>query len=152
MFSSKIISENLLCARSELTELSKIRDFVRSQAENFGFNDDDVNKIILAVDEACTNLIKYAYKFDNSKEFCVLVETDFNIFTINIHDSGAPFNPLDVMQPDMTDYMKKFKRGGLGIHIMRTVMDEIVYCPSSESCPKNILKLKKYLHSYQPTH
>jgi len=142
---------NSICTPGDYSELSKIRDFVTVQAKKFGFPDDDVLKIALAVDEACTNLIEHAFKFDKAKELCVNIESDTNQFIVNIIDNGSPFNPLEVIQPDMKEYLSKYSQGGLGIFIMRSVMDEISYSPSTINSTDtqqhlNILKLKKILH------
>lgn len=136
---------NNLCTSSDLTELSRIRDFVLEKATGFGFRDADAQRIALAVDEACTNLIKHAYREDNNRKICVKIDAKSNEFNVYVLDDGAPFNPTDVDAPDMKEYFEKFKRGGLGIHIMRQVMDNIAYTPSDAKNPRNTLKLTKIL-------
>jgi serine/threonine-protein kinase RsbW len=59
--SNKILSEKL-SVNSNTDNLSHIREFTRTSAEKAGFSEDTIGKIILAVDEACTNIIKHAYK------------------------------------------------------------------------------------------
>jgi serine/threonine-protein kinase RsbW len=140
------ISNNKVCATSDFTELHRIRQFVMDSAGRVGFSDDEASKIGLAVDEACTNIIKHSFKFDKSKKFCVQVETSTDFFIVNISDNGAPFDPLTVPDVDMKDYISNFKRGGLGIHIIRNVMDEVDYTPSAGSNSMNLLTLKKSLH------
>lgn len=138
-------NENSICAVGDFKELFRIRDFVYTKAIKYGFEDEEAQKICLAVDEACSNLIRYAFRFDSSKEICIQVEFADNYFTVDIMDEGAPFDPLTVNTPDMNEYFRKFRKGGLGIQIMRKVMDEIYYSPSTSSNPRNILKLKKAL-------
>ena len=128
-------------------ELDDIRAFVKDNAELFGFNEDDSYKISLAVDEACTNLIRYSFKLEPSHKIKIEISENRNEFIINIKDNGNSFNPLDVPAPDMEEYLQKFKRGGLGIHIMRSVMDEISYFPSKQNGRQNVLKLVKMLNS-----
>ena len=140
------IEENKYCAINDPADLNKIRSFIEIKAKNFGFSEDDVNKIILAVDEACTNLIRHSFKQDKNKEFCVYVETDFNKFIINIQDNGTTFNPLEVPIKNMKEHLQTFQRGGLGVFIMRTVMDDIIYSPSNDKQPLNNLKLVKHLN------
>lgn len=134
-----------ICASGDFTELEKIRDFVAAEASSFGFSGEDSQRIALAVDEACTNLINHAFKRDSNRKICIEIEPAKNQFIVNILDDGIPFNPLEVPQPDMQEYFKSYKRGGLGIQIMRLVMDEISYIPQSDSIKKNVLKLKKVL-------
>ncbi len=137
---------NVLKAVSDTSELERVRVFVANKAEKFGFNSGESQKIALAVDEACSNLIKHSYKLDKSKTFCVEVETEINKFTVKIFDNGESFNPLDISSPDMNEYFNSFRKGGLGIHIMKLVMDNISYLPSNEKNPYNILQLTKELH------
>jgi serine/threonine-protein kinase RsbW len=138
--------DNKICAVTNHSELERIRDFIKSNAQSFGFDEMDSNKIALAVDEACTNLINHAFKLSPDHEICIQVDTQIKDFIITISDDAESFNPLEKNQPDMVEYFHKYKKGGLGIHIMRLVMDEIQYLPSSSINPKNILKLKKQLH------
>lgn len=135
-----------VCATSDFTELYRIREFVMKRAEEFGFSDYDASQIGLAVDEACTNIIKHSFKTDKSKQFCVQIETNANFFIVEISDDGKPFDPLSVPEVNMKEYIKNYKRGGLGIHIIRNVMDEVEYSPSKGPNSMNTLKLKKYLH------
>ena len=139
------IYNNHLCVLSDLSELLHIREFVRQKAEDFGFGEEEAYKISLAVDEACSNLIRYAYNFAKDKEICINIESNENQFIVNILDTGEPFNPLVIPETDMKEYFEKFKRGGLGIQIMRKVMDEIAYTPSHGGDTFNSLRLKKNL-------
>mgnify|MGYP000905311068 CR=1 FL=1 len=134
-----------ICISSDFAELIKIRDFISDKANNFGFSDDQINKIVMAVDEACTNLIKHSNKFDKAKNICIQVETDNKLFIVNILDDGIPFNPINYPSPDINDYLQKPKSGGLGIFIIKRVMDNISYIPSNKKTPHNILRLTKYL-------
>ncbi len=145
MYSRNDTYSNLICAPGKYSELRKVRKFVSTKAELFGFGADEANQIALAVDEACTNLIQHAYHLDKSKQFCVEVETSGRRFVVKILDDGEPFNPLDVNSPNMKKYLKEFRKGGLGIHLMKLVMDDIKYSPSSKSRPQNVLKLIKLL-------
>ncbi len=134
-----------ICINSDFAELSKIRNYVLSKAAGFGFSDDQANKIAMAVDEACTNLIKHSNKFDPSKTICVHIETDQKHFIVNILDDGKPFNPNDFPSPNLDDYLQKPKRGGLGIFIIKKVMDNISYLPSGKGSQRNVLRLTKQL-------
>lgn len=134
------------CTLSNSSELEKIRNFIIGCASNFGFDTRESYNIALAVDEACSNLIKYAFKMDSSKEIQVRIEPSKDkMFVVSISDDAVPFDPLQISSPDMTEYFKKYIKGGLGIHIMKLFMDEISYKPKSDSKSKNVLMLKKQL-------
>ncbi len=150
MFDSSKDSEKCLCTISSSSELEKVRNFVSNGATKFGFGMKESYNISLAVDEACSNLIKYAVTYGGVREIQVrLISSEENIFIVAISDDTKPFNPLPIESPDMAEYFKKLKKGGLGIHIMKLVMDEIEYIPKSQSQDRNILILKKYLTPQQ---
>ncbi len=138
-------NNNFICINADSAELERIRKFVLNFAEKFGFDDITANKIALAVDEVCTNLIKHSYKYDSSREICLQISTDNNQFSVLILDDGASFNPSSEISLDMRDYLANFRRGGLGLHIINLVMDKIQYIPRSDDFPKNRLILTKYI-------
>ena len=82
-----------------------VREFVSASARKFGFSDEEVSKIALAVDEACTNVIKHAYKFDPTKVITVTIRPRGRTFEVSIRDTGRQFNPSDVLAPDMKEYL-----------------------------------------------
>ena len=141
---NKILNkENYICACADFSELVKIRDFVINKALGAGFNEGDANKIALAVDEACTNLMKHSFNLDKTREFCVKIELSTYKFIIKILAQGLPFNPLQVSSLNMKEYFKNYKKGGLGIQIIRSIMDEISYLPSDVESKENVLILTK---------
>ncbi len=127
--------------------LESIRDFVRRYAVQWGFSEEQAGLIALATDEACSNIIRHTYKNDCSKNVSLAIQVKNGQFNILIADSGAEFNPLSVPSPDMEQYFKMFRSGGLGIYIMRKVMDAISYTAASASTMRNTLILSKKLPS-----
>lgn len=113
--------------RSITTALSDVRGFVNERASRFGFGDKEVSEITLAVDEACTNVIKHAYKGNPETKFEVRILASGTEFEIVVRDWGASFKPEEVPVPDVRDRMKKHKAGGLGIFLMRKLMDSVEY-------------------------
>ncbi len=135
--------ENKICVKSRLPELSKIRDFIAKKASESGFAEREAYEIALAVDEACSNLIRHAYRFDENKEICVAADTDSARFTIDILDESKPFDPSKTPEIDMEQYFKQYRKGGLGIHIMHKVMDAVEYIPKTDTDKPNVLRLSK---------
>lgn len=129
----------------DFINLENIRNFIINQANKLGFSNDESEKIALAVDEACTNLIRYSFNFDSKQTIKISVDVEGQFFIVNIKDNGNTFNPLDVPQPNMKEYLKNYKKGGLGIYLIRSIMDEIDYMPSNQNNPQNTLVLKKRL-------
>jgi serine/threonine-protein kinase RsbW len=114
---------------SDTANLEIIRDFVSGIARNIGFNAEDINRIELAVDEASTNVIRHAYKGKNENRKLILinVSTYRDRIEINVIDKGKGFNPKKIKSPDMDTYLKKMKRGGLGVFLIKTLMDKVDY-------------------------
>ena len=128
---------------SQTDRLKEIRDFVAHAAHQFGFGEDDVNKIVLAVDEACTNIIEHAYGYGKNHKIKLSILAKEKVFEITITDQGRAFDPLSVPQPNMKEYLSHFKRGGLGMYLMKTVMDKVEY--DFKPGPVNRVRLTKYL-------
>lgn len=120
--------EYKLLIPSQTDNLELIRSFVGSVAEKVGFGDEDVGKIELACDEACTNVIKHAYGGEHAdKALDILIKIDYQKFTIIVTDHGKGFNPNQVEMPDLKEYLAELRVGGLGIYLMKTLMDEVDY-------------------------
>ncbi len=134
----------VLCAIGDFSELERIRNFIKGNAMEFGFDTKTAEQLSLAVDEACSNLICHSYNFDKSKKICIKTSSNDKEFVINIFDEGKPFNPIQMPQPDMNEYFSKPKRGGLGIHIIKLLLDEISYSEATNEQKCNSLCLKKY--------
>lgn len=128
---------------SRTERLIAVRDFVSEAAREFGFADEDVNKIALAVDEACTNVIKHAYRFAPDRDIAVTVRPHNTAFEVAIRDTGVGFDPSDVHAPDMKDYFSHFRKGGLGVYLMKRLMDKVEY--EIDPGKRNEVRLTKYL-------
>jgi len=130
---------------SRTDRLIDAREFVTVAARELGFSDNDVGKIALAVDEACTNIIKHAYKFDSRKTLTITIKPGHKKIEILISDSGKHFNPNKLPTPDMEEYLRHYRKGGLGVYLMKKLMDEVEYhlLPGE----RNEVRLVKYLHS-----
>lgn len=134
---------DILHIESRTERLIAVRDFVSAAAREFGFADEEISKIALAVDEACTNVIKHAYEFDSGKEITVTVKRGNGAFEVAISDTGKQFNPSNLQPPDMKEYLTHFRRGGLGVYLMKTLMDKVEY--NFEPGKPNEVRLIKYL-------
>ncbi len=107
--------------------LGIIRDFVSRLAHKVGFSAEEVDQIVLAVDEACTNVIKHAYKFDASRLIEIEITIDSKKITILITDHGNGFDLSKLPKPNLNVAAKKARAGGLGIHLMKKLMDDVQF-------------------------
>lgn len=128
---------------SRTERLMAVREFVSAAARECGFPDDEVSKIALAVDEACTNIIKHAYRNDPTKEILVSVKNNNGGLEIAIIDYGTGFDPTRIQSPDMKEYLSHYRHGGLGIYLMKSLMDKVEY--KIESGKRNEVLLTKFL-------
>jgi len=138
----KKVKSYLLKIPGQTDNLELIRNFVSGIAKKVGFDEEDTNKIELAIDEACTNVIEHAYQHDESQDIDIAVKIDYNKFTIVVADRGRSFDMDEVEIPDMSSYLAELRVGGLGIYLMRTLMDEVDY--RSKPGEKNEVTMVKY--------
>jgi serine/threonine-protein kinase RsbW len=133
---------------SRTDNLLEVREFVLRAARDFGFSEEEASKIVLAVDEACTNVIKHAYQFAPDREIEIVILPVKNRMQITVIDDGRSFNPSVAKLPDLKQHLSHYRRGGLGIYLMRTLMDKVEYKYAPGK--KNEVRLTKYLTASEP--
>jgi len=119
--------------------LGKVRDFIEEICFRAGFPKREANNTKLAVDEACTNIIKHAYK-GLGGTIRLDVQAEPGKVEINIFDRGESFDWSKVKDPDLDYYVEIGKKGGLGIYLMSRLMDELSYQPSEHGNRLYMLK------------
>ena len=125
-----------LCFPARAAELKRIRDAVRESLEGCGCSAKSTADIVLAIDEACQNIIRHAYRgdSDNLIEFDVEHRGDRLVFSLTDH--APAIDPSRVKPRDLED----LRPGGLGTYFIRRVMDEIEFLrPASGS--GNLLRM-----------
>ncbi len=133
---------------NDTANLARIRAFVRAKAEGMGFSLEELDKIELAVDEACANVIEHAYPPElhgapKSQQLHLCLKLEFGKFTVIITDHGETFDPSVIQPPDMSEYLAQYRVGGLGIYLMRSLMDEVDY--HIQPGIKNEVRMVKFL-------
>lgn len=133
---------------NDTANLARIRAFVREKAETMGFAPDELDKIELAVDEACANVIEHAYPPEPSgntkaQQLHLCLKLEFGKFTVIITDHGETFDPSVIQPPDMSEYLAQYRVGGLGIYLMRSLMDQVDY--HIQPGIKNEVRMVKFL-------
>jgi serine/threonine-protein kinase RsbW len=137
--------EKELKVTSKTENLSLIREFIQSAAVQVGMQPGITEDVMLAVDEACTNIIKHAYESFPDGEILLRLKYSDHKFTITIIDYGHSFHPEDVPDPDLQKYYRQHRVGGLGMYLMKTLMDEVKY--SSIPGKYNQVYLMKHLNN-----
>lgn len=113
---------------SSTDNLVMIREFVSRIGEKAGFDEKEVMKLSLAVDEACANVIEHAYGEDATKgDVRVKVTFDENNVIVEVIDTGRGFDPSQIPAKDVEQLVRERRSGGLGWRLIRSVMDEVQY-------------------------
>lgn len=133
---------------ADTENLDIIRKFITGISENMGFSEEDIYKIELAVDEACSNVIKHAYLTNTRRERTIIVEAyeKKDRLEITITDKGKGFDPQKVKKPQIEEYMKKMKRGGLGIYLIKELMDKVSF--RIKAGVRNQVRMVKFLKEH----
>lgn len=105
--------------------LAAIGGFVAKAAEAAGLDPPAVHAVELAVDEACANIIDHAYGGEGRGDIEVTYRTNGNGLTVILRDHGEPFDLDLVPQPDLQAPLTDRNGGGLGLHFIRELMDEV---------------------------
>lgn len=126
---------------AEDRHLVEIRDFIQEVGEKVQIPGKVLANTKLAVDEACTNVVKHGYK-GRSGFIEVVVTGNLREFSIEIRDQGESFDLRNVKSPDLKMYVETRRRGGLGVFIMNQLMDEVSYRVADAG---NILLMSKRL-------
>jgi len=132
------------------SSLRPIRLVIADLARQVGFPEDEVAKIEMAVDEACSNVIEHAYESKrqwtwkhNNPEIRLYIRTEADRLIIQIHDNGKRFDFASYRPVNLMERIRAMRRGGYGIAIMRQFMDEVEY--RSDERTGNTLRLVKHL-------
>ncbi len=111
---------------AKLENLGKLLDFVRANAAKSGLVKKDVTQVQVAAEEGIINIINYAYP-DSDGEVSVICEDTSDKFAIIIEDQGIPFDPLSLPEPDVDLPIEDRTIGGLGIFMIKNIMDNVIY-------------------------
>jgi len=132
------------------SSLCQIRSVITDLARQIHFSEDEVAKIEMAVDEACSNVVEHAYSpgrewiwKQRDPEIRLEIHTEHDRLIILISDHGQRFDFAAYRPADLLERIHGMHRGGYGISIMRRFMDEVEY--KSDDKNGNTLRLVKYL-------
>jgi anti-sigma regulatory factor (Ser/Thr protein kinase) len=127
---------------NQVGELTALAEKIEELAEKWDLSQEQAMTINLAIEEAVTNIIFYAFPGNGKHEIKLSVSLENKMLTIKIADNGIPFNPLSQRQPDITLPAEERSVGGLGIFLISQMMDKMHYTWQKN---QNILTLNKSL-------
>jgi anti-sigma regulatory factor (Ser/Thr protein kinase) len=112
----------------DLSEIERLTEFMDQLVEELELDFADGYNLHLALEEACSNIIRYAYPGETGKTFCLDVEANEKSVVFTLTDSGIPFNPLEnAPEVDITLSAEEREIGGLGIFLIKNVMSSVAY-------------------------
>ena len=116
-----------LKVETQRDELTHIIAAVEDMAEGEDWPPELAFRVQLAIEEVVLNVMDYGYD-EGIHEFEVILTSEADALTIEVVDGGRPFDPLnDVSEPDLEASVEERKVGGLGIHLVKTMMDQVDY-------------------------
>ena len=123
-----------------LSELKTLHQHLKNWGGSIGLTDISISRINICLDELFTNIVSYGFDDDLEHLIKFTLSGDNNLVIVNIEDNGIPFNPLEKIDPGFPENVENAKIGGLGILIIRKLMDNVSY---ERRQGKNILIMRK---------
>ncbi len=128
----------------QTTALSELRVFLKKTLGELPMSDIDQHQITLAVEEVCANLIIHSHKCNALDYIELNIKQNPGKLIFEITDEGKAFNMLDYEAPDLNKVKGEKRKGGLGIILVRKIMDEIEFETNKGT---NICRLIKWFQS-----
>src|SRR5262245_23816818 len=123
---------------NQFSEVEQAGQALIEFGESNGLSSDDMFSLNLALEEILVNIISYGYEDDKKHIIHVHLSLIEDEFAITVEDDAKEFNPLDAPEPDIDKPIEERPIGGLGIFLVRKMMDELVY---KRSDGKNLLSM-----------
>lgn len=128
------------CKKNKLKE---IREFVTGVLQTYALTEIEINKMVLAVDEVCANLIIHSYNCDPKETIELSIDVENDCITFEIIDRGLGFNICNYKEPTLTEVVKEKKKGGIGLMLVRRIMDDIEF---RRETGQSVCKLSKKIN------
>lgn len=135
-----VADDLVMTIANRLSEVERLANAIQRFGAARGLSEDVVFAFKLALDELLTNTISYGYDGGGEQNIRVHLRVRDGIVEAQLEDEARPFNPLDVPPADVEAPLEERRIGGLGVHIVRSLMDRIEYRRDGS---RNILMLIK---------
>ena len=134
--------EKSIILTNDISEISKLNEFVEEVGTEFSLTPDVVFNVNLVLEEAVVNVINYAYPKEKHESIYLTAKLHEGSIVFVLTDSGLEFDPTEVPEADITLSAEDRPIGGLGIFLIRQIMNEVSY---ERIDGKNVLRLSKKL-------
>jgi serine/threonine-protein kinase RsbW len=131
-----------LCITNRLEEMATVVTMVEDFGAAHSIPDTVINDFNIALDEVLNNIISYGYPEGGKHEIMIRLTFQPGEVLAEVHDDGRPFDPLRAAPPDLSGTIRTRGVGGVGIHFVKALMDDVVYARVGN---ENRLLLRKRL-------
>jgi anti-sigma regulatory factor (Ser/Thr protein kinase) len=128
--------------KNDLLEIQRLAQTIVTFGKTFHLSREIVHDLNLVLEEVISNTILYGYEDTNTHQIDVQISLQGQMLILQIKDDGKPFNPLEAPDPDIEKPIEEREIGGLGIYLVRRLMDELAY---KREDGENVLVMKKQL-------
>ncbi|MGD9043299.1 MAG: ATP-binding protein [Desulfobacterales bacterium] len=128
--------------KNDVGELETLCQHLNQFGEIAGLSEACIHDMNICLDEMFTNIVSYGFEDDLEHTISFMINLDNRELTLIIEDDGIPFNPLEKKEPETPPDLIDVRIGGLGIHIVRKLMDALSYKRESN---KNKFTMKKFI-------
>jgi serine/threonine-protein kinase RsbW len=125
---------------ADVREIERLNKLVRQFGELHEVPSRTLYAVNLALDELVTNVILYGFDSPEGREVTVKIATAGGELVASVTDDGRPFNPLELKAPDLDAPLERRDLGGLGVHLVRSLMDAVNYSRDED---RNVLTVRK---------
>lgn len=127
-----------------IENLKGVRDFIRTSLKSYAIPDVEISEMVLALDEMCSNLMIHAHHCNPTELFELHIMVDKKDAVIfEIIDDGTVFDINQFTEPSIDNIIHEKRKGGLGIRLVKTIMDKVEY---EHSKNKSVCRLVKKVH------
>jgi len=131
--------------KNDLSELEALCQHLNKFGQVTGLSEACITDVNICLDELFTNIVSYGFADDLEHIIWFTMNRDNHELTLTIEDEGIPFNPLEKKDPEVPADLIDVRIGGLGIHIVRKLMDDIRY---NRKQGRNKLTMKKSIQTF----
>jgi len=134
------VEQRAFILKNSLSELETLRERLEEFGEAWGFSPKSVFETNLVLDELVTNVISYGFPEGGDHAVHLEMSLDGDMLHVVLSDDGRPFDPCQTPEPDMSCPLEDRPIGGLGIHLVRKLVETLDY---ERADGRNILRLSR---------
>ncbi len=135
------MSESRLIVPARYDRIKQVCDFVEAAADGAGLDETSKFHCQMAVDEACTNIIEHGYEGEDRGQIEAICSADPGVLRIELRDQARPFDFNEVPEPKLNTSLEESTVGGLGVHFIKKMMDEVTF--SRETGTNRLVMVKR---------